>query len=142
MNRLLFPVTITKDGAGFFMAKFVDIKGAATDSKSIQETLNEAIDCLDEALAVRIKFGEDIPKPSKKTLYMVAPSALMAAKTALYIAWKETGLSCLALSKRLGLPLTTLQRMLNPKHRTHIGSIEDVLKTLGSRLIVDVSKAA
>lgn len=142
MGRLCFPATIKKDETGFFLIRFNDIPGAATDGKTIEEALFEAQDCLDEALAARMLHGETIPKPSKKTLHMISPSALMSAKVALYIAWKETGLSCLALSKRLGVALVILQRMLNPKHRTHIGSIEAVLKNLGSRLTVDVSKAA
>lgn len=142
MNRLSFPVSIKKDESGFYLVKFVDVPFAATDGRTIQEALTEAVDCLDEALATIIKHGEPVPEPSKKTLHMVSPSALIAAKTALYIAWKESGLSCLALSKRLGIGLILLQRMLDPKHRTHIGSIEAVLKALGSRLIVDFAKAA
>ena len=90
-----------------------------------------------------MKHGEPIPVPSKiGKRHGVSPTALISAKAALYLAWKETGLSCLALSKKLGIALQTLQRMLDPKHRTHIGSIETVLKVLGARLVVDMEKAA
>lgn len=142
MSRLSFPTTINKDKSGFYLVKFLDVPCAATDGRTIPEALSEAVDCLDEALAAIIKHGEPVPEPSGKTLHMVSPSALIAAKTALYIAWKESRLSCNALSKRLGIGLILLQRMLDPKHRTHIGSIEAVLKSLGSRLIVDFAKAA
>jgi len=85
MSRLCFPVTITKDETGFFLAKFPDISGAATDGKTVEESLSDASDCLDEALAAMMKHGEPIPVPSGKKKYMVSPSALIGAKTALYI---------------------------------------------------------
>ncbi|MBI3038390.1 type II toxin-antitoxin system HicB family antitoxin [bacterium] len=84
MNRLSFPVTISKDKTGYFLVKFVDIKGAVTDGKSIQEALMEAIDCLDEALAVRIKLVEEIPMPSKKQSTWFLQALLLPPKL-LYI---------------------------------------------------------
>jgi antitoxin HicB len=143
MNRFLFPIEVSQDEEGFFLVLFPDIPEAGTDSKSLKEALTEAEDCLSEAIAGRIKRKEEIPVPSRiGKRNAVTPNALITAKAALYLAWQETGLSCLALSKKLGIALQTLQRMLDPKHRTHIGSVEAVLKVLGARIIVDIEKAA
>lgn len=143
MKRFLFPIVISRDEAGFFLVTFPDLPEAGTDGLSVEEALEEARDCINEAIAGRIRRGEPIPHPSKiGKRHVVFPNALITAKASLYLSWKETGLSCLALSKKLGIALQTLQRMLDPKHRTHIGSIEAVLEVLGARLVVDLSKAA
>ena len=140
-GRLSFSVNLTVDEAGFFLVRFPDLKGTATDGKTRQEALFEAVDCLDAALAHRIKNHLAIPKPSAgRGRPVISPSALMAAKTALYLAWQETGLSCLALSRKMGMDLKTLQRMLDPRQRTHIGSIEKILRELGTNLTVDIAE--
>ena len=142
-KRLSFPVNVSVDGEGFFLVVFPDLKGTATDGKTRAEAMIEATDCLGAALAHRIKNNLPIPRPSPaRGRGIVSPSALMGAKTALYLTWKETGLSCLGLAKRIGVELKTLQRMLDPKHRTHIGSIETILNGLGKRIIVDMVEAA
>lgn len=142
-KRLGFPVNVTIDEEGYFLVKFPDLEGAATDGKSRSEALFEAVDCLGAALAFRIKNNMPIPKPSAaRGRPLVFPAALMAAKTALYLAWKETGMSCLGLSKKLGIELKSLQRMLDPRHRTHVGSIEAILATLGKRIIIEMTEAA
>ena len=142
-HRLSYPVNVSVDEEGFFLVKFPDIQGAATDGKTRAIALIEASDCLGAALAFRIKNGMPIPQPSPpRGRPLVSPSALMSAKTALYLAWEETGVSCLAFARRLGLEVKALQRMLDPKHRTHIGSIETILNTLGKRILIDMVEAA
>lgn len=140
-RRFGYPVNMSVDEAGFFLVKFPDLKGTATDGPTRDEALLEAIDCLGAALAYRIKNRLPIPVPSAaRGRPTVQPSALMAAKTALYLAWQETGLSCLALAKKLKLELKILQRMLDPRQRTHIGGIEKVLRELGTGLVVDMRR--
>jgi antitoxin HicB len=142
-HRFHFPVKLTVDEDGFFLATFPDLEGAATDGKTREEAMSEASDCLGAALAFRIKSGLPIPTPSPALgRPTVSPSALMSAKTALYLAWKESGVSCLGLAKKYGMDVKTLQRMLDPKHRTHIGSIETLLKAMGKRIILDLVEAA
>lgn len=141
-GRFSFPVNVTVDEEGFFLVRFPDLEGAATDGKTREEAMVEARDCLGAALAHRIKNNLPIPMPSAaRGRPLVFPHALMAAKAALYLSWKGTGLSCLALSRKLGLELRTLQRMLDPRQRTHIGSIETVLEEMGTALEVDARGA-
>ena len=68
---------------------------------------------------------------------MVFTSALMTAKATLYLAVKDSGMSVLAMSRKLGIELKTLQRMMDPRQRTHIGSIENTLADLGMTLEVE-----
>ena len=56
-----YPARIEEDEAGFQLVTFPDFPEAATDGRSVSEALAEAVDCLEEAVAGRIKRGEDIP---------------------------------------------------------------------------------
>jgi len=137
-GRFSFPVNVSVDEEGFFLVKFPDLEGAATDGETREEALLEARDCLGAALAYRMKHNLPIPTPSAaRGRPVVFPSALMSAKATLYLALKESGMSVLAMARKLGIELKTLQRMLDPRQRTHIGSIENILGELGMSLEVE-----
>lgn len=59
-----YPARVEKDEAGFLLVTFPDFPEAATDCRSREAVLVEAADCLEEAVAGRIKRGEDLPTPS------------------------------------------------------------------------------
>ena len=75
-----------------------------TDGKTYEESLQEAVDCLGEALASCIVDNEDLPMPSlvRPGEVLITPPALVAAKAALYLAIREAGLSKSALAMKLG----------------------------------------
>jgi antitoxin HicB len=52
MFQFTYPAEIKKDEAGFFLVTFPDIPFAATDGKTLSEAMEEARDCLEEAIAV------------------------------------------------------------------------------------------
>jgi len=64
MFKFTYPAKIKKDEAGFFLVTFPDIPFAATDGKTMAEALEEARDCLEEAIAVSIADNLDFPFPS------------------------------------------------------------------------------
>lgn len=85
MMRLEYPVEVTEDAEGFFLVRFPDLKGTATDGRTREEALTEAVDCLHAALAHRIKNQFPIPTPSPAHgRPVVSPSAAMVGKIALY----------------------------------------------------------
>jgi antitoxin HicB len=65
----------------------------------------------------------------------------MAAKAALYITMRETGTNNTALAAKMGLAETEIRRMLDPRHATKIGRLEDALALLGRRISVVVEAA-
>jgi len=144
MFNFTYPANVTPDEDGFFLVTFPDISFAATDGESLKEALGEAEDCLEEAIAVCIADGLDIPEPSpvKKGQYAIPLSAQMSAKAALYIAVREEGISKSELARRLGTDEKEIRRMLSPKHQTKLPRIEKALGLLGRRLVVSVKKAA
>src|SRR5215472_3900764 len=99
-----YPARVEQDEAGFYLVTFPDFPEAATDARSLRAAIGEAEDCLEEAVAGRIKRGEDVPPPSPATegMVRVTLSALYAMKAALYSALREARVSQSALAARLG----------------------------------------
>ena len=144
MFQFTYPAKIEKDEAGFFLVTFPDIHFAATDGKTMAEALEEARDCLEEAIAVLITDNLDFPFPSpiRKGQHAIPLTARMSAKAALYIAVRETGISKSELARRLGVDEKEIRRMLSPKHQTKLPRIEQALSALGYQLSVSLQKAA
>jgi len=144
MFQFTFPAIIKKDEAGFFLVTFPDIQFAATDGKTMAEALEEARDCLEEAIAVSIADNLEFPFPSsiRRGQHAIPLTARMSAKAALYIAVREAGISKSELARRLGVDEKEIRRMLSPKHQTKLPRIERALSVLGYHLSVSLQKAA
>ncbi len=142
--EFIYPAKIEDDGAGFFLVTFRDIPYGATDGKSIDEALAEAVDCLDEVIAGCITDGLDLPIPSSQEAgeYPIRLSAQMAAKAALYIAFKKTGITKSELARQLDIDPREVRRMLDPKHPTKLPRIEEALAVMGFRLGVSMMEVA
>ena len=139
-----YPATIKDDGEGNFLVTFRDIPFAATEGSTMDEALTEAQDCLETAIASCVKDKENIPIPSKfeKGDYPIRLPAQTAAKTALYIAIKKSGLSNSELARRLGSDEKEIRRMIDPWHPTKLPRIETALATLGYGLSVTMLEPA
>ena|SRR5215469_3362 len=135
-----YPAKVEQDSAGFYLVTFPDFPEAATDARSLSAAMSEATDCLEEAVAGRIKRGEHIPAPSPRrsgTMAITLPT-LYAMKAALYSALREQHLSQAALAAKLGKGEEEVQRLLDPKHASRISSIEAALRAIGKRVQVVV----
>jgi antitoxin HicB len=144
MFQFTYPAKIKTDAAGFILVTFPDIPFAATDGKTMAQALEEARDCLEEAIAVSIADNLDFPFPSsvRKGHHSISLTARMSAKAALYIAVRETGISKSKLARRLGVDEKEIRRMLSPRHQTKLPRIEQALSALGYQLSVSLLKAA
>lgn len=140
MLKFIYPAKIEEE-SGFFTVSFRDIPFAMTDGKTYEETLKEAVDCLGEALASCIVDNENIPSPSQALTgeVLIAPPALVAAKTALYIATKEAGLSKTGLAIKLGVSEAVGRRLLNPRYQTKIVNIDKALNVIGKQMVIGIA---
>ncbi len=138
-----YPATILDEGADGITVTFDDIPEAITGAFDHETARAQASDALDEALAGRIRRGDDIPTPSPAHgRPLIDVGALIAAKAAFYLAAKASGMGPSALATHLEMDRTDLRRMLNPRHGTKIESINAALERLGARLVVGVRDAA
>jgi predicted RNase H-like HicB family nuclease len=90
-----YPANVEEDASGFYLVTFPDFPEAATDARSRDAALLEAMDCLEEAVAGRMKRGDGIPIPSPvaKGMVPIALPTLYSMKAALYVAMREARLS-------------------------------------------------
>lgn len=142
--EFIYPAKIQDDGAGGFLVTFRDIPFAATEGATLDDALNQAVDCLEEAVASCIDDGDFIPEASnpRKGEYKIMLPAQTAAKTALYIAIKSAGISKSELARRMGVDEKEVRRMLDPRHATKLPRIEAALSVLGCHLSVALLQTA
>ncbi|MBZ5495751.1 MAG: type II toxin-antitoxin system HicB family antitoxin [Acidobacteriia bacterium] len=139
MRSFTYPATLKPDRkAGGFTVTFRDLPEAVTQGEDVADAVAQAADCIAEAIAGRIRLEESIPEPSRmrKGEYPIPVPALMAAKAAMFLAMKETGLTKVQLAKRLKCDEKEVRRMLDPRHNSRIDRIEGALEALGRQLIV------
>lgn len=146
MARFDYPVVLTpaaewEPGDTGFVVTFPDLPEAVTQGEDRDDALRKAADCLEEALAGRLRRGDDIPVPSAGSP-VAAPGAVIAAKAALHLALREAGLTKVALAARLGWDEKEVRRLLDPRQPSKIQRIDAALAALGRRLVIDLSDAA
>ena len=144
--RYAYPCNILRDkeeerlsGREAYTVTFPDVYGANTGGWSWEEAVDMAKDCLGVALGMYVKACEDLPTPSPleqgQVLISVAP--VVAAKLALYSAMREQGLTHVVLANRLGLQEKSVRRLLDPKQRSPMASVEKALEAVGRALVVE-----
>jgi antitoxin HicB len=145
MFTAAYPASfLPEDNGNGYHVRFPDLPEALTGGADIEDTLQEATDCLAEAIAGRIARGDQIPVPSKlkRGQHAVSVPLYLAPKLALYLALREGGMPNTELAKRLGVSETVVRRMLDPKHNTNPERIQAALGALGKRIVVRFEDAA
>ena len=144
MDQFAYPARFTPDEGGTYMVRFRDLPEAITSGRDMADAIEQAADCLQEALAGRLVRREAIPKPSKQRHgERRTPVAMyLAPKLALFSAMERSGVNNSELARRLGVTELVVRRMLNPKHETKAGKIETALRALGKEAVVHVNDAA
>ncbi len=137
-----YAVVLTKQKEGGYLVEFPDLPEAITQGDNVADALQEAMDCLEEAIANRITMGLVIPKPTriKKGQHTVSLHATLAAKTALYLIMRQRKLSKTALARELNCDEKEVRRLLDPYYASKLPRIEHALNALGQRLAVGVTR--
>jgi len=144
-RSLAYPATLIPDRkAGGFTVTFPDLPEAITQGEDRLDALDQAADCLEEAIAGRIRRGDEIPVASttRPSQAVVPVPPLMAAKAALYLAMREAKMSNVKLAKQLACDEKDVRRMLDPRHSSRITALQTALAALGKKIVVAVDDAA
>lgn len=139
--RYTYPARLEADEDGRLVVHFPDLPEALTDGADQAEALEEASDCLSEALASRIVDCEDIPTPGPAgpDMYLVSPEPTIALKAALYEALKSRGKLAAELAKKLGIDERQAARLVDPKAaRAPLAKLEAALSALGYTIGIEV----
>ena len=140
-----YPVTLTPDAIdGGFVVTFADLPEAITQGENLADALAQATDALAEAIAGRIRRGEDIPQPSRPlaSQQVVPVPAQVAAKAALHLALRQTGLSRTELATQLGCDEKEVRRLLDPHHSSKLPRLQRAIEILGRRIALRLVDAA
>jgi antitoxin HicB len=136
-----------QDDEGGFLVTFPDIPEAVTGGATGAEAFSNAEEALELALLTYANDARDMPVASKRSgaagrTIRVPVAAAVAAKIAFIIAFRESGVTRVALAKKLDKAETEIRRMLDPYHQTKLPAIEAGLRALGKRLVVSIAEAA
>ena len=141
MDQFVYPATLTPEVQdGGFVVTFVDVPEAITQGDDVPEALHQAADCLEEAIAGRLRRRADIPEPSpvQAGQYAVAVPAQTAAKAALYMALHQMQLTQVELAARLQCDEKEVRRLLDPRHASKLSRLEAALALLGQQIVIGV----
>ncbi len=138
--QFIYPANLAHIGPDEVVVSFRDLPECLTSGTDTKDALAAAADALGEALAGRIDDGEPIPTPSaaKPGEFGIAIPPGMAAKTALAMAFRESGLTRVAFAASMGVDEKVVHRMLDPRHATSLDRIDRALRSLGQRIAVAV----
>jgi antitoxin HicB len=141
---LRYPVKLVRDTNGSILVEVPDIPEAHTFGEDEEESLLQAVDAIETALALYIEERKDIPAPSsaKRGMRLVALPALTEAKLALYSAMRAGKVGKAELARRLNCHLPQIDRLLDLTHDSRLDQMEAAFRALGKRLDIRISEAA
>ena len=137
--RYAYPCQVTPHEGNELVVSFPDVPGALTSGYSRAEALEAAVEALSVMLAGYVEDRKAVPVPSPVLdgQEIVAVDPVTAAKLELYSAMRDQGITKSALAERLGLSDTTVGRLTDPGHRSHIGLVARALQAVGRGLVIE-----
>jgi antitoxin HicB len=134
------------DGDGF-IALFPAIPQIVTGGATLEEAFSNAHDALEVALLTLASDNAELPRdavPAKEkgAAHIFHVSASVVAKLEFIAAFRQSGMTRVALAERLGKAETEVRRMLNPYHGTKLAMLETAMGALGKRFVLKVEAAA
>jgi len=137
-----YGASITRDG-GDFVVSVRDLPEVVTSGSTQEEALELAADAIEVIVEGRMEDNEALPLPSRirKREHAVSLPAHLAAKAAVYTAWKDAGVSKSELARRLRRNETEVRRILDPHQGTKLDQLEEAARALGGRLVVSFEAA-
>lgn len=137
--RYVYPCILEPQDDGGFFVRFPDVPEALTGGATRAEALATAEDCLATALGSYVQNHERVPMPSPlgEGAVPVTVPAVVAAKLDLYAAMRRQCLSKQELAARLDTTGSAISRLTDLRHRSHIHRVEEGLRAVGRRLVIE-----
>ena len=136
--RIAYPASFRRDVSGRITVRFADLPEALTDGATEEEALDEAVDCLSEALMSRIADGDVVPapRPAGRGHRLIAPDPTVALKVALYAIVRARRISAAQLARQLRIDPKEARRLLDPRHPSKAPRLFEALHALGCNAAV------
>jgi antitoxin HicB len=144
-NDWTYPVEIRRERDGAYHGYASALPEAIAAGRTEEEALEEMRQALVAAVRGRINDGMELAPPPglgrREERHRVALPSRLAAKAAVYRAWKDAKVSKAELARRIGRNETEVRRILDPDHGTKLDQLEEAAKALGGRLSVTFEPA-
>ena len=135
-NEWRYSVEIRPE-AGEFHACCDDLPEAIAAGATEADALREMREAIVAAVRGRMKDAMDLSPPAlRRAGPRVALPTRLAAKAAVYSAWRASGLSKVALGERIGRSETEVRRLLDPDYGTKLDQLGEAADALGGRLSI------
>jgi antitoxin HicB len=145
-HEFTYPVVLTEDASGGFVVSCPDLPELLTQGEDRSDAVASAIDALEEAIAGRVRRGDDIPDPSEppeeQDVELIRLPPIMAAKAALAIALRESGMSQSELARRTGVDEKEVRRLLDPRHPSKLPRLQKALLSVNKAVEIRVVPVA
>ena len=143
-----YGVEVRREEDGLFHAYAPAMPDAIAAGADETEAFREMGQALVAAVRGRIKFGLDLEPPPPFVLgadvssnYSIRLSPELAAKASVYMLWRASGMTKVALAERMKVHEKEVRRVLDPDHSTGLDRLEAVAKEFGHRLVVGAEAA-
>lgn len=137
-----YPLSFTRED-GDFVVRSRDLPELLTAGSTHAEALELAEDALAVVLLTYMEKGQAVPAPSaaEPGEEVVAPPAPVAAKLAVWQAFKEAGISKSELARRMDVAEGEVRRVLDPNYGSKLDRLDQAARALGRRISVQLVDA-
>jgi len=142
MRSLAYATAVTRDGDDFVVS-VRDLPQVVTAGDTEAQAWELAADAVEVVVAAMLERELDIPEPSEPVEgeRLIALPSHLAAKVAVYKAWRKSGMRKTELARRMGRSEVEVRRILDPRHGTKLGQLEEAAHALGGRLAIQFETA-
>ena len=136
-----YPVHLKKAREGGYVVTFPDIPEAITQGENLEDSLQHAQDALESAMEFYFEDRRRVPAPSKPRprQHVIELPASLTAKVLLLNEMLRQKVRPAELARRIGTTPQEINRLTDIRHTTKIDRIEEALRALGKRLVLQAA---
>jgi antitoxin HicB len=136
-----YPVNLKKASEGGYIVTFPDIPEAITQGETVEDSLQHAQEALESAMEFYFEDRRRVPAPSRPRprQHVVELPASLTAKVLLLNEMLRQNIRPAELARRIGTTPQEINRLTNIRHTTKIDRIDDALRALGKRLVLQAA---
>ncbi len=144
---LAYLVKLAPDDNDSFLVTCPALPEVTTFGKTEAEVQHAALGAIEEAIAARISYGEQLPlpvpaagnAPGRNSMFVKLP-AMTALKAQLYIVLRESGTTRAELARRLGWHREQVDRLFRLDHASRLDRMEAAFKAFQREIDVGISE--
>jgi antitoxin HicB len=144
---LTYRVETERDDNGTVLLTVPAFPEVTTFADTPGEATKRVAAAVEEAIAARIAYGQDIPPPDSLKSYgpdegWVSMASLVSLKALLYQLMREQGVTRAELQRRLGCHREQVDRLFKLDHASRMDQLEAAAEALGMHVSIGLVEAA